>query len=212
MAAPVARALRPPSARTLLSCPRPPLGRPPACSKAEKAGFSLSKIEKLGLLSTAERLGLLSLADELLVTDPGKVRRPLPALRLPFPAAASAARGAGSLCLAVGARGGCLPPFPSLQRSSGLWTYESPSLQRAHSPRPHAHPRPLLLPLCSLFFGAQITSASIPFFLGAVISLVLIPQDNLIETALAYTLALVFGGAATTLFVGGFVLKGLQDE
>ena len=44
------------------------------CSKAEKAGLSLSKIEKLGLLSTAERLGLLSLADELLVTDPGKVR------------------------------------------------------------------------------------------------------------------------------------------
>lgn len=47
---------------------------PPSCSAAEKAGFSLSKIEKLGLLSTAERLGLLSLLDELLVTDPGKVR------------------------------------------------------------------------------------------------------------------------------------------
>lgn len=58
----------------------------------------------------------------------------------------------------------------------------------------------------------KITSASIPFFLGAIFSLVLIPQDNAVEVALAYTLALLFGGAATTLFVGGFVLKGLQDE
>lgn len=43
------------------------------CSAAEKAGLSLSKIEKLGLLSTAERLGLLTLAEDLLTTDPGKI-------------------------------------------------------------------------------------------------------------------------------------------
>jgi hypothetical protein len=42
-------------------------------SAAEKAGLSLSKIEKLGLLSTAERLGLLTLAEDLLTTDPGKI-------------------------------------------------------------------------------------------------------------------------------------------
>ena len=53
-------------------CFSPPFAPLP---QAEKAGLSLSKIEKLGLLSTAERLGLLSLADELLVTDPGKVGR-----------------------------------------------------------------------------------------------------------------------------------------
>lgn len=58
----------------------------------------------------------------------------------------------------------------------------------------------------------KVSSASIPFFVGAVLSLVLIPQDNLAETLLAYTLALVFGGAFATLFVGGFVLKALQDE
>lgn len=44
-----------------------------ACSAAEKAGLSLSKIEKLGLLSTAERLGLLTLAEDLLTSDPGKI-------------------------------------------------------------------------------------------------------------------------------------------
>lgn len=58
----------------------------------------------------------------------------------------------------------------------------------------------------------KVTSASIPFFLAAVGALVFIPQDNALEVALAYTLALLAGGAATTLFVGGFVLKGLQDE
>lgn len=71
---------------------------------------------------------------------------------------------------------------------------------------------PIRGPLPRLLPPPQITSASIPFFLGAIFSLVLIPQDNAVEVALAYTLALLFGGAATTLFVGGFVLKGLQDE
>ena len=52
-------------------CPLPRL--PLTCSAAEKAGLSLSKIEKLGLLSTAERLGLLSLAEDLLTTEPGKI-------------------------------------------------------------------------------------------------------------------------------------------
>ena len=60
--------------------------------------------------------------------------------------------------------------------------------------------------------AVQVSSASIPFFVGAVLSLVLIPQDNLAESFLAYTLALIFGGAFATLFVGGFVLKALQDE
>ena len=58
----------------------------------------------------------------------------------------------------------------------------------------------------------QVSSASIPFSVGAVLSLVLIPQDNLAESFLSYTLALVFGGAFAALFVGGFVLKALQDE
>jgi hypothetical protein len=42
-------------------------------SKAEKAGLTLSTIERLGLLSTAERLGLLEAAEGALVTDPGKI-------------------------------------------------------------------------------------------------------------------------------------------
>ncbi len=71
---------------------------------------------------------------------------------------------------------------------------------------------PPIAPAAAPTLRAQITSASIPFLLGAIAALVIIPQDNLIETALAYTLAVAFGGAATTLFVGGFVLKGLQDE
>lgn len=53
----------------LLPPPRPRVCR----SAAEKAGLSLGKIEKLGLLSTAERLGLLTLAEDLLTTDPGKI-------------------------------------------------------------------------------------------------------------------------------------------
>lgn len=44
-----------------------------ACSTAEKAGLSLSKIESMGLLSTAENLGLLTAAENLLTTDPGKI-------------------------------------------------------------------------------------------------------------------------------------------
>jgi hypothetical protein len=54
----------------------PTLAPPPLLavrSAAEKAGLSLSKIEKLGLLSTAERLGLLTLAEDLLTTEPGKI-------------------------------------------------------------------------------------------------------------------------------------------
>jgi hypothetical protein len=42
-------------------------------SKAEAAGFTLSKIEKLGLLSTAERLGLLGTAEDLLQANPATV-------------------------------------------------------------------------------------------------------------------------------------------
>ena len=55
------------------SLPRPLPRLPLTCSAAEKAGLSLSKIEKLGLLSTAERLGLLSLAEDLLTTEPGTI-------------------------------------------------------------------------------------------------------------------------------------------
>jgi hypothetical protein len=68
------------SPRALLPAPLPTACNPAlcthvhvSCSAAEKAGLSLSKIESLGLLSTAERLGLLTLAEDLLTTDPGKI-------------------------------------------------------------------------------------------------------------------------------------------
>ncbi|KAI7845127.1 hypothetical protein COHA_001332 [Chlorella ohadii] len=58
----------------------------------------------------------------------------------------------------------------------------------------------------------KISSASLPFFVAAVGSLVLIPQDNVAEVIIAYTLALSAGAVATALFVGGFVVKSLQED
>jgi Protein of unknown function (DUF1118) len=51
-----------------------------ACSKAEKAGLTLTKIEQAGLLTTAENLGLLSLAEDVLVMEPAKIT----SIALPF--------------------------------------------------------------------------------------------------------------------------------
>ncbi|KAI3429394.1 hypothetical protein D9Q98_005489 [Chlorella vulgaris] len=58
----------------------------------------------------------------------------------------------------------------------------------------------------------KISSASLPFFVAAIAALVFFPQDNGLETFLAYTLALGAGGIGAGLFIGGFVVKGLQDE
>jgi amino acid transporter len=42
-------------------------------SKLEKAGFTLTKIEQAGLLSTAENLGLLAAAEDLLTANPATI-------------------------------------------------------------------------------------------------------------------------------------------
>jgi hypothetical protein len=42
-------------------------------SKLEKAGFTLTKIEQAGLLSTAENLGLLAIAEDLLTANPATI-------------------------------------------------------------------------------------------------------------------------------------------
>lgn len=99
------------------------------CSKAEKAGFTLSKIEQAGLLSTAENLGLLSLAEDVLVMEP-----------------------------------------------------------------------------------AKITSFSLPFVVLAILSLAVLPHDNLIENILSYTIAAGAAGAGTAVFITGVVVAGLQEE
>ena len=100
----------------------------PPRSKAEKAGLTLGKIEKLGLLSTAERLGLLTLAEDVLTSDPGRV-----------------------------------------------------------------------------------TTASIPFILAGLASLVLIPHDSLVQSVASYGLGGTLLAAGGALFIGGFLVKGLQD-
>ena len=60
--------------------------------------------------------------------------------------------------------------------------------------------------------GATITSYSIPFFLGALGSLVLIPTDNVGFQVLHWGSAAVFFALFTTLFAGGFVIKSLQED
>lgn len=60
--------------------------------------------------------------------------------------------------------------------------------------------------------GATIASYSIPFFLLALATLVLIPDDNALELVGQYGLAGVFFAIFTTLFVGGFVIKSLQED
>lgn len=60
--------------------------------------------------------------------------------------------------------------------------------------------------------GATITSYSIPFFLGALGALVLIPNDNAALTFVHYGTTGVFLVLFTTLFAGGFVIKGLQED
>jgi hypothetical protein len=57
-----------------------------------------------------------------------------------------------------------------------------------------------------------ISSASIPFFLAAVGSLVFIPQDTLLQSVAHWTaFAACFTGFAT-LFIGGFVVAAVQEE
>ncbi|EFN59966.1 hypothetical protein CHLNCDRAFT_133072 [Chlorella variabilis] len=58
----------------------------------------------------------------------------------------------------------------------------------------------------------KISSASLPCFVAAIAALVFIPQDNALESVLAYTLSLGAGGLGAVLFIGGFLVKGLQDE
>mmetsp|Transcript_6270 Transcript_6270/g.11490 ORF Transcript_6270/g.11490 Transcript_6270/m.11490 type:complete len:192 (-) Transcript_6270:102-677(-) len=60
--------------------------------------------------------------------------------------------------------------------------------------------------------GATITSYSIPFFLGALGSLVLIPTDTVEFQVLHWGSVGVCLAAFTTLFVGGFVIKSLQED
>ncbi|KAL4419605.1 hypothetical protein ABPG77_001659 [Micractinium sp. CCAP 211/92] len=58
----------------------------------------------------------------------------------------------------------------------------------------------------------KISSASLPFFVAAIACLVFIPQDNLLESVIAYTLATGAGGVGAALFIGGFVVKSLQED
>lgn len=58
----------------------------------------------------------------------------------------------------------------------------------------------------------KITSASLPFIVAGIASLSLIPHDNGLEAALSYGLGATFLAVAGALFIGGFVVKGLQDE
>ena len=60
--------------------------------------------------------------------------------------------------------------------------------------------------------GATITSYSIPFFLGGIGSLVLIPNDGPALTAVHYASTAVFFAAFAALFAGGFVIKSLQED
>lgn len=55
-------------------------------------------------------------------------------------------------------------------------------------------------------------AAALPFLVAAIAALTFIPQDNLAESIIAYTLALGSGTAAAACFIGGFVVKGLQDD
>jgi hypothetical protein len=57
-----------------------------------------------------------------------------------------------------------------------------------------------------------ITSASIPFFIAAVGSLVFIPQDNLAEVVLHWGAFLTFFTGFLALFAGGFVVAAVQEE
>lgn len=57
-----------------------------------------------------------------------------------------------------------------------------------------------------------ITSASIPFLLAAVASLVFIPTDNLAETILHWTAFGAFFTAFGALFAGGFVVAAVQED
>merc|ERR1712176_1676138 len=60
--------------------------------------------------------------------------------------------------------------------------------------------------------GATITSYSIPFFLLALLSLVVIPNDNIPLTVAHYGLTGAFAVAFTFFFASGFVIKSLQED
>merc|ERR1711990_1416996 len=60
--------------------------------------------------------------------------------------------------------------------------------------------------------GATISSYSIPFFLGGLASLVLIPNDNPALVVAHYGTTTVMFGLFAALFAGGFVIKTLQED
>ncbi len=60
--------------------------------------------------------------------------------------------------------------------------------------------------------GATISSYSIPFLLGAIASLILIPTDNAAVATIHWAAVAACFAGFTTLFVGGFVIKGLQED
>lgn len=57
-----------------------------------------------------------------------------------------------------------------------------------------------------------ISSLSIPFFVAAVLALVIIPNDNIAEAILRFGLAGAFGTGFLVFFVGGFVVAALQED
>ena len=60
--------------------------------------------------------------------------------------------------------------------------------------------------------GATITSYSIPFFLLALLSLVVIPNDNTALTVVHYGLTGTFAAIFAATFVSGFLIKSLQED
>merc|ERR1712032_127621 len=60
--------------------------------------------------------------------------------------------------------------------------------------------------------GATITSYSIPFFLLALLSLVVIPNDSTALTVVHYGLTGTFAAIFAATFVSGFVIKSLQED
>lgn len=59
---------------------------------------------------------------------------------------------------------------------------------------------------------ATLAAGALPFVVLAILSAVLIPHDNGLETGLSYGLAITFSGVATTLLASGFIVAGLQDD
>merc|ERR1711937_709667 len=60
--------------------------------------------------------------------------------------------------------------------------------------------------------GTTITSYSIPFFLLALLSLVVIPNDNVALTVAHYGLTGTFAAIFAATFVSGFLIKSLQED